>query len=431
MVSSIRVTVVLAATAGLAAAFVVTAPAQADTTKTASCVDGGGTTWTAHSIWGNDYTAGGVPFARNRVAGFTSSSLTATTVDYAIRTYNADGKLVQVMGERDRAFDFAIGSRFLDRNPANPPSSPGKAKVVISVGDGNDGSGNCLITFRQPGATPTPAKARVTKILTIVEENKTAEQMKTQMPYTYGLASRYAISDDFKALTYHSLPNYLAIAGGDTFGVDNDHEPPGNTQTAPSVFGQALSTGKTAKTYAESMPSNCATSGDADKGYAAKHNPWVYFLKERAECAKYDVPAGGAQTGAFMTDAKNNDLPNVGMLIPNTCNDAHDTGLGCNLATADEWLSKRLPAVLASDDFTSGRLMIVVTADEDDGSDGNRVFTAFIQAGLRDQHRTPKAPLTHYSLSKLYSEVTCTRPLRHAANARSILPLLGLSTPCP
>jgi hypothetical protein len=440
MTSNIKVSAVLAATMGLAASLVVTAPAHADTAMTDSCVDGGGTTWTGHSIWGDDYTGGGVKLARNRVAGVTSSSPTATTVDYSIRTYDGDGKLVQVMGEQDRAFDFAGGSRFLDRNPANPPSSPGKAKVVINVGNGDDGSDNCSITFTQPGVgqtppppqtpPPTPTATTVTKVLTIVEENKTVEQMKTQMPYTYGLTSRYAISDNFKAIRYHSEPNYLAIAGGDTFGVDNDDEPPSNTQTAPSVFGQALSVGKTAKTYAESMPSNCTTSGDVDKGYAVKHNPWVFFLTERSDCARYDVPAGGAETGAFITDAENNRLPNVGLLVPNKCNDAHDTGLGCDLATADEWLSKRLPAVLASDDFTSGRLMVVVTADEDDGSDGNRIFTAFVQAGLRDQHLTPKAHLTHYSLSKLYSEVTCTKPLRKAAKARSILPVLGLNTRC-
>lgn len=450
-----RTPLILAASISLAAAALVAiSPAQAETTQTASCVDGGGTKWKLHVVWGDDYATSGVKMARNRVTGFTSSSPAATTVDYSIRTYDGAGHLVQVMGQQDRAFDFARGTRYLDQNPANPPSAPGKAKVVVNVGDGNDGRANCSVTFtqvRSTGVTPTPTptptptasprptpspsspsggKTTVKKVLTIVVENKTVQQMRKGMPYTYRLARRYAWSKAHYALTHPSEPNYLALAGGDTFGIANDNEPPSNVQRGRSVFGQAIAAGRTAKTYAESMPSNCTTSGDADKGYAVKHNPWAYFIDERDECKRFDVPAGDVLTGAFISDARHNALPNVGLLVPNTCNDAHDTDLGCSLRTADDWMKARLPTVFASDDFTSGRLMVVVTADEDNGKTGNKVFTAYFHAGLEGKHHTSNTRTTHYSLSKLYSKVTCTTPLRRAGKSVSILPTLGLKTGC-
>ena len=42
------------------------------------------------------------------------------------------------------------------------------------------------------------------------------------MPWTYQLGSAYGYATDFHAMTHPSLPNYLAIAGGSTFGVQDD-----------------------------------------------------------------------------------------------------------------------------------------------------------------------------------------------------------------
>jgi hypothetical protein len=103
-------------------------------------------------------------------------------------------------------------------------------------------------------------------------------------------------------VTHPSLPNYLAIAGGSTFGVRDDKSPAAHPLAGQSVFGQVLAAGGTAKTYAEAMPSNCATS--AEGRYAVKHNPWPYFADagERAACRRYDVPSGTPARGALHDD---------------------------------------------------------------------------------------------------------------------------------
>jgi phosphatidylinositol-3-phosphatase len=274
------------------------------------------------------------------------------------------------------------------------------------------GSSVAVVLGSTPTLTYTPeATVTPTKVLTIIEENHSLAEAKAGMPYLMSLAngSHGAYSTGWHATTHPSLPNYIAIAGGDTFGVTTDKEaiPSPHIGSAGSVFGQALSAGKTAKSYEESMVGTC--SGTSGSGYAPKHNPWVYFGAERAACQKYDVAATG-----FLADAKANALPNAGMLVPNQADDAHNG----TLAAADNWLKARLPTVLASSDFTSGKLTVVVTFDEDDRGAGNQVLTVVLNAGMT-KHGAVSTPLTHYSLTGYVDHVLGTPLLHHATAGMS------------
>lgn len=257
--------------------------------------------------------------------------------------------------------------------------------------------------------SPSPAPAatvQVTKVLVFVEENHSLSQMQSHMPYAYSLAKRYGYATNYTAITYHSLPNYLAIAGGSTFGVSDDAFPADHQISMRSVFGAALGAGRTAKTYNESMTSNCDRTSSGD--YAVKHNPWAYFYPSRW-CDTYDQPFT-----AFAGDVKSGELPNVGMVTPNLAHDAHDG----SLATADEWFKAAMAEVFAGPDWKSGRLAVVLTADEDDHSSGNRVLTSVIHPS--QSHRVVTSPLTHYSLSGLLCDVAHTPRLRHGATAPSM-----------
>jgi acid phosphatase len=132
------------------------------------------------------------------------------------------------------------------------------------------------------------------------------------------------------------------------------------------------------------------------------------------------VAAGSPASGALASDVKGGTLPAVGMLIPDLNDDAHDG----TLAQADGWLKGWLPSILAGPDFTAGKLVVVVTADEDDSSSGNRVLTVVIAPGV--SHRVVGTPLTHYSLTRLYDEVIGAAPLREAATAASLAQAFGL-----
>jgi phosphatidylinositol-3-phosphatase len=258
-----------------------------------------------------------------------------------------------------------------------------------------------------------------TKVLTVLEENHSLAQMLAGMPYLASLAAKYSYASDWTAVSHPSLPNYLAIVGGSTFGVSNDSAPSTNAAKvgpAKSVFDQAIAAGKTAKTYAESMPSNCAlaTSGT----YAVKHNPWAYFGSSatRASCNGFDV-----STATLQTAESTNSLPNAGFIVPNLANDAHNG----TLATADGWLRTNLAKALASTDFTSGRLVIIVTADEGTATYPNdKVLTVVMHAGTA--HRVVSTLLSHYSLTRYYAQVLGSTPLGAGAKAPDMKAAFGL-----
>ena len=41
-------------------------------------------------------------------------------------------------------------------------------------------------------------------------------------PYLNGLANSYGVATNYVSVAHPSLPNYLALTGGDTFGVTTD-----------------------------------------------------------------------------------------------------------------------------------------------------------------------------------------------------------------
>jgi len=259
----------------------------------------------------------------------------------------------------------------------------------------------------------------VSKILVIMEENHgTPQVFPSGMPYLWQLAQRYAYASDWSAITHPSLPNYLAIFSGSAFNDPPDCGPgPGCAYPAPSVFGQALALGKTARSYEESMPRPCDRS---DSGtYAVRHNPWAYIPGETAACRSGDVPAGTPSGGALASAVRAGTLPSVGLITPNLINDAHDGTLG----QADAWLRRWIPVIMSGPDWRHGRLAIAVVFDE--GDPGLQVPFVLIAPGLSGA--VTGQPLDHYALTRLIDQVIGAPPLRQAAGAPDLARRLGLA----
>ncbi len=261
----------------------------------------------------------------------------------------------------------------------------------------------CTTTVAQ-AAAPTP---KITKVIVFMVENHSLSEMQSGMPKTYKFASKYAVATHYQAITHPSLPNYLAIAAGSTLGVTDDANPSGHLLTGPTIFSQALTHHKTAKTYADAMPSNCYPTNAGE--YAVRHNPWTYFTDDAAACQKYDVPAT-----RLAHDTKAGKLPNLGFIVPDVIDDAHDG----TLAQADAWISAQIRLLTSGSDWKSGHLAIVVTADEDDHSGDNTVLTTV--ASRYQKHKVVTTPLTHYSLTGFIDAVLHVKPLRGAATAPSM-----------
>ncbi len=275
-------------------------------------------------------------------------------------------------------------------------------------------------TSAAPAISFHSTATRPDKVLVVIEENHSQRSALAQMPYLASLSKTYGRTSSYKAVTHPSLPNYLAIIGGSTFGVKTNLGPDRNAIKGPSILDTAIAAGKTAKTYAEGMPSNCYT-GPKDP-YAVKHNPWAYFTDatSRANCRQFDVPSGTPAAGALRSDIDAGTLPNLGLLIPDLCHDGHD----CSLKTADDYLKSWLTRVLAGPDYASGRLAVIVTFDEDDTNGDNTVLTTVVSPRTRGV--VSDEPFTHYSLARYLSQLIKRTPPGQAAGAPQLRPAFGI-----
>ena len=150
-------------------------------------------------------------------------------------------------------------------------------------------------TSTVPGAgSPRPGPAE-SKVLVIVDENHTQAQAQADMPFLVSMQDAFGVATNYTSQAHPSLPNYLTIAGGSTFGVTNDAGPGSHPVTGPSVFGAALTQGRSARTYNEAMTGNCELASHGD--YAVKHNPWAYFADEQRRLPDGRRPADDASRG--------------------------------------------------------------------------------------------------------------------------------------
>jgi phosphatidylinositol-3-phosphatase len=259
---------------------------------------------------------------------------------------------------------------------------------------------------------------RPSKLLVVVLENHAPDSVEREMPTLTAAGRRYGAATQFYALTHPSLPNYLAIAGGTTFGVRDDKGPDRHALSGASVFGQAVPGRTTARTYAEGMTEPCQQHNTGR--YAVRHNPWTYFPAERAACARDDVPAGTPTAGALHDDLSGGRMPTFSLLVPDVCNDAHD----CDLGTADRWLAPWLRAVESAPEWRTGQLAVFVTFDEDDHSAGNHITGVLMHPALHGV-RVPQR-LDHRDLSASASRILGGQPLREASGRTGVLAAFGL-----
>ncbi|HUX69945.1 MAG TPA: alkaline phosphatase family protein [Cellulomonadaceae bacterium] len=265
-----------------------------------------------------------------------------------------------------------------------------------------------------PSSPSTGTATGITKVLTIVLENHGVAAVTRTMPRVMALARRYGQTTHDLAETHPSLPNYLALAGGSTFGVRDDGGPAAHPITGPSVFDLALTHGHTARTYAEGMPTSCAV--ESSGRYAVKHNPWVYFsdAASRRACAVDDVPLGTTTSGRLVSDIAGGTLPSIGLVIPDLCHDAHD----CDLATADAWVADWVARVQQGADWNAGRLAVVVTFDEAETGGDNTVMTVVVAPSI-DGVVAGQA-LTHLSWTRWMSDLIGSPAPRDARAAPSL-----------
>ncbi len=234
-------------------------------------------------------------------------------------------------------------------------------------------------------------------------------------PYINSLARNYGLAASYYAVSHPSLPNYLALTAGSTFGIASDCT--GCYISATNIADQVEAGGRSWKAYMESMPSSCFI-GDSYP-YMQKHNPFIYYDDIRtnaARCSSHVVPLT-----QLSTDLSAGTAPNFAWITPNMCNDMHD----CSIATGDGWLSNFVPSILASSAFQNGGVLFL-TWDEGSSSAGccgnawgGQVASVVIApnsiVGLRSLTTE-----THYSLLRTIEDAWGLASLGEAGNATAM-----------
>jgi acid phosphatase len=248
-------------------------------------------------------------------------------------------------------------------------------------------------------ATPPLEKRHV---FVIVMENKSVEQA-LQGPFTASLASKYRVATNYSAVAHPSLPNYLALTSGQTFGIRDDSY---HVLPAGGIGSQLTAAGVTWRAYMEGMTDGGCLENTYP--YDVHHNPFAYY---GGRC-----PANVVPFTSLASDLKGN-APMFSWISPDLCHDQHD----CGVSDGDDWLRQTVGMITQSKAWKANGLLFIVW-DEDDGETENRVLSLVVSPQSR---KVSNQAYTHYSLLATFEDTLGVGRLGQAAGAKTMTDLTG------
>jgi phosphatidylinositol-3-phosphatase len=242
----------------------------------------------------------------------------------------------------------------------------------------------------------------------IVMENKDCRDVvgTRQAPYVNAVARRYSFASRDFAVGKPSLPNYLALTAGSTFGITTDCT--GCSVAGANLVDQLEAARISWKAYMQGMPEPCFTRATAGL-YVKRHNPFVYYddvVSSPARCRRV-VPFR-----QLSRDIANGTLPRFVWVSPDLCDDMHS----CSVRTGDRFLSRLVPSLLRG---LGPRGVLFLVWDEGDER-GN--VPLIVAGGGARRHARSGLEYDHYSVLRTVEDAfglprlrgaacRCTRPL--------------------
>ena len=275
-------------------------------------------------------------------------------------------------------------------------------------------------------STPPVAAPHFTHVFEVVMENL-GYQEAMQTPGLAALAHHWAYASNYYGVAHPSLPNYLGLAAGNTFGINSDCVT--CYVRAPNLFTQLSARHVSFNAYLEGVPSSCYLDPWGGNDYASKHNPFRYFLDVRSSKALCAHLRPLSELAGVLHRASAS-VPRFVWVTPNLCHDGHD----CAPATAAAWLGSFVREVTASAAWRDGGVLFV-TWDEGNGDSsgvragrvvasggGGRVLTLVVAPHLAHGASTA-VPLNHYSLLATVEDALGLARLANARGATTFAPL--------
>jgi hypothetical protein len=253
-----------------------------------------------------------------------------------------------------------------------------------------------------PSATPAPPH-----VFVIVMENASLGRALAA-PGISAIAAKSTVAMNYHAVGRPSLPNYLALTSGTTWGITDDgyHALPEG-----GIGAQLTAADITWRAYMEGLTSaGCMRS---PYPYALKHNPFAYY---GAAC-----PENVVSLDALDADLAG-DTPSFVWITPGLCHDGHD----CALSQAGPWLSALTGRIEASAAWKQNGILFIVW-DEGDGGGSNIV--PLIAHSPNAAPGESDAAYDHYSLLATIEDVFGLPRLGGAGTARPLTGLLSTRLP--
>lgn len=272
-----------------------------------------------------------------------------------------------------------------------------------------------LFLFALLAVSPSSARPsqppRFKHVIVIMFENRGAAKVfRNPAAKTFRrLAERYVTLESYDAVAHPSLPDYLALVSGSTYGL--------HTDCTDCVFGSRNLTDTlgarslTWKAYVEDLPSRLT---DIDRPAVKARIPFLYFrdVLSSPRRMRSIVPLS-----VFSRDLGADRLPSFSLVIPDLCHDMHN----CAVRSGDRWLASFMRPLLRPDELQRSVVFVVFDEARDwaHAGGGGRV-PAIVVGPLVRPDSLSRVPLTHYSLLRTIESGWKLPLLGHSSSARAI-----------
>jgi phosphatidylinositol-3-phosphatase len=289
----------------------------------------------------------------------------------------------------------------------------------------------------EPDATTTLHHIKTVFVIVMENHNWTGAKSgnikgNSEAPYiNYTLLPMASYANGYKNPpgVHPSLPNYLWLEGGSSFGVQDDGSPSQHNLTTHNHLVKLLeNAGISWRSYDENISgTNCPLTNQGSKDsngnqlYAAKHDPFVYFSDQTndrssksANCISHIRPFS-----QLANDLSANKVARYNFITPNLCDDMHDSCGGNAIAHGDAWLKKTVPLILKSTTYRSGGVLFI-TWDEAASGDGP-IPMIVLSPYAKGNHYSNWTYYTHSSMLRTIQEIFGVYPLiRYAGSATDL-----------
>jgi hypothetical protein len=289
---------------------------------------------------------------------------------------------------------------------------------------------------------------RYNHVFLVIMENEGYQQIigNSYAPIMNALARDYGLAANYRGVADPSEPNYVAMLGGDSFGISSD-DPywfPGQTVNAANLMSQLEQAGLNWRGYFQNMPypgyrgycypNKCNGIPDADTQYVSKHNGIVNF-------ANLQAPAELRKMFPFTqlsADLAAGSIPSFSYIVPDECHDMHGAPPWCVdsdntntvqqswlIAQGDKFVGDVVSQITSSPTWQAGDNAIVITFDE--GTTATSQVATIVITNHGPRGVTDNTSYNHYSLLASLQQTFGLGCLLNSCTANPMTPLFDIT----